>query len=109
MLYAAHQQHGKLPWAALAQPAIQLAVGALPCRPAVYLAGAGNPPASRRQRPPLFFSEDGRPRPVGNLLRNPDYADTLRRIDPPGPGRILSGAGGRRHGAQCKTTPRLVI
>lgn len=58
MLYAAHQQHGKLPWAALAQPAIQLAEQGF-CRVAtvVLLVQETRLQADANARR-YFFSED---------------------------------------------------
>lgn len=92
MLYAAHQQHGKLPWAALAQPAIQLAEQGFAVSPRLYtlLVQETRLQADANARR-YFFSEDGRPRPVGSLLRNPDYADTLRRIARQGPAGFYQG------------------
>lgn len=92
MLYAAHQQHGKLPWAALAQPAIQLAEQGFAVSPRLYtlLVQETRLQADANARR-YFFSEDGRPRPVGSLLRNPDYADTLRRIARRGPAGFYQG------------------
>lgn len=81
MLEAAHAQHGQLPWAALFQPAIMLAQEGFEVSARLNrLLGAERhlprDPASAR----YFYDPSGKPWPVGHLLRNPAYADTLRQI-----------------------------
>jgi gamma-glutamyltranspeptidase/glutathione hydrolase len=81
MLEVAHRQHGKLPWAALFQPAIQLAQDGFRVSPrlnAVLKAEAHlkkDPTAAA-----YFYQANGEPHPVGHVLRNPELADVLRRI-----------------------------
>jgi gamma-glutamyltranspeptidase/glutathione hydrolase len=81
MLEAAHVQHGRLPWSALFQPAITLAQEGFEVSPRLHrLLGAErhlkrDPTAAR-----YFYDAAGQPWPVGHLLRNPAYADTLRQI-----------------------------
>ena len=85
-LYQAWSEHGRLPWRQLVQPAIQLArdgfivshgladslAGVLP-HMAPY-------PASVAQ-----FSRNGQPYEAGELLRQPELANTLERIGEHGP------------------------
>ena len=81
MLELAHQQHGRLPWSALFQPAIELAAGGFKVSPrmntllqtevhlkkdAVALA--------------YFYDAAGQPWPVGYALKNPEYAEVLKLI-----------------------------
>jgi gamma-glutamyltranspeptidase/glutathione hydrolase len=81
MLEAVHAQQGRLPWAVLFEPAIVLAQAGFEVSPRLnrllsherHL--ARDPNAAR-----YFFDPNGAPWPVGHLLRNPEYADTLSQI-----------------------------
>jgi gamma-glutamyltranspeptidase/glutathione hydrolase len=80
---SAHDDHGKLPWADLFQPAIRLAEGGFKVTPRI----ANNLPwVGERGRldenPPTaaYFYPGGEPLKVGHLLKNPEYAGTLTRI-----------------------------
>lgn len=81
MLQAAHQAHGKLPWAKLFQPAIRLAETGYPVSPllAAYLAKdeflKRDPDAAE-----LFYDQDGRPKTAGSYIRNLELAKVLRLI-----------------------------
>lgn len=81
MMALAHKQHGKLPWARLFEPAVQLAESgfAMSARLANLLAGekAENFAPLARE---YFFDADGRPREAGSILRNPAYAETLKYL-----------------------------
>lgn len=76
-----HERHGKLPWARLFEPAIQLAEHGFSVSQRLNLlltwfgAERFTPPARR-----YFFSDDGWPRPVGSTLKNPEFAKTLRTL-----------------------------
>ncbi|MRW93007.1 gamma-glutamyltransferase [Duganella sp. FT80W] len=81
MLELAHKQHGRLKWKALFQPAIQLAENGFAVSPRLnalishdkFLA---RDPVARA----YFYDEDGKPRAVGYILKNPELARTLREI-----------------------------
>jgi gamma-glutamyltranspeptidase / glutathione hydrolase len=81
MLARAHAAYGRLPWASLFQPAIRQAERGFAVSPRLHDLLAGEKylvldPAARR----YFYRADGSPWPVGTLLKNPDYARTLRLI-----------------------------
>ncbi|HEX7891120.1 MAG TPA: gamma-glutamyltransferase [Ramlibacter sp.] len=81
MLEMAHKQYGKLPWAALFQPAIRLAEGGFRVSPRLNTLLAGE--AHLKKDPTAlayFYQANGEPQAVGTLLRNPELAAVLRRI-----------------------------
>jgi gamma-glutamyltranspeptidase/glutathione hydrolase len=92
LLEHVHRRHGKLPWAALFQPARQLADAGFPVSPRLVrqltAAGPGRFEGDARA---YFFDADGKPRPVGYRLANPAYAQTLARIAADGAGAFYSG------------------
>jgi gamma-glutamyltranspeptidase/glutathione hydrolase len=80
---SAHDDHGKLPWADLFQPAIRLADEGYEVTPRTAnnlprIGAAGrldeNPPTA------AYFFPGGKPLQVGQLLKNPEYAETLTRV-----------------------------
>ncbi|MBV7481563.1 gamma-glutamyltransferase [Bordetella sp. BOR01] len=81
-LELAHRQQGKLPWRSLFQPAIALATQGFEVSPrlhsllvATQAELAAQPAAAR-----YFYASDGQPWPVGHVLKNPEYAEVLRRV-----------------------------
>jgi len=81
MLALAHKQHGKLPWKTLFGPAIRLSENGFKVSPRLHQLLAGDAwirkdPAARA----YFYGPDGKPWPVGHVLRNPALARTLREI-----------------------------
>lgn len=95
MLKLAHEQHGRLPWAQLFEPAIRLADNGFEVSPrmARYVAAAGQMGRLRADfaARAYLFDAAGAPRPAGYLLRNPDYANTLRAIAAQGPSALTQG------------------
>lgn len=92
MLELAHRQHGKLPWAMLFEPAITLAEGGfkVSARLNGLLAGdkhLRNDPVAAA----YFYRADGSPLAVGDTLRNPEFAQVLRRIAAGGSKALLEG------------------
>ncbi|MCX7201152.1 MAG: gamma-glutamyltransferase family protein, partial [Burkholderiales bacterium] len=81
MLEAAHAQHGRLPWSALFQPAITLAQEGFEVSPRLNrLLGTERHLKRDLAAARYFYDSAGQPWPIGHLLRNPAYADTLRQI-----------------------------
>jgi len=89
-----HDTYGKLDWATVLQPAIELASEgfAVPqkladsaARIAQFARLDENPGAAE------YFFPGGEPLQAGQLLRNPDYADTLSRIAEEGPAAFYTG------------------
>lgn len=92
MLEMAHKQHGKLPWAQLFAPAIQMAdsgfrvsarLGTL-LKDEKYLKNDATAAA-------YFYKADGSPIDTGSLLRNPALAEVLRQIASRGSDALLTG------------------
>ncbi len=81
VLEIAHRREGRLPWADLFQPAIDLAESGFAVPPQLAAALADEPglkddPDARA----YFYDAAGNPRAAGAILRNPDYAATLRAV-----------------------------
>jgi gamma-glutamyltranspeptidase / glutathione hydrolase len=93
MLEAAHRQHGKLPWAALFQPAIRLAIDGFKVSPRLNtLIQADKYLALDPTAKTYFYQADGQPLPVGHVLRNPALAEVLQRIATEGSRALHEGA-----------------
>ena len=92
VLEMAHRQYGKLPWAQLFTPAIQLADNGFRVSPRLasllkddkYLK---NDPVAAA----YFYTADGTPQEAGSTLRNPALADVLRQIASKGSSGLLEG------------------
>ena len=92
MLEMAHQQHGRLPWRQLFEPAIVLAERGFRVSP--RLNALLEAETSLRKDPvaaAYFYTAEGKPQPVGTLLRNSELAAVLREIADKGAGAFYSG------------------
>ena len=92
MLELAHKQHGKLPWAALFQPAITLAQDGF--KVSARLNSLLATEVHLKKDPvaaAYFYNADGSPLATGSTLRNPMYAAVLRRIATEGSKALLEG------------------
>jgi len=93
LLEETHQQHGKLAWAELFQPAIDLAEKGFRVSPRLnFLLGwAAQPMLFAPGARGYFYDSEGVARPVGYLLRNPAFAQTLRDIATLGSNAFYTG------------------
>ncbi len=92
MLDLAHRRYGRLPWAALFQPAIGLAEDGFPISRRLHLLLTLDTHLPQREPTRSYFYEaDGRPKAIGTLLRNPDYARTLRLLASQGAAAFYHG------------------
>ena len=92
VLALAHRKHGRLPWATLFAPAIALAERGFPI--SVRLHGALATEKALARDPvanAYFYQADGGPHPVGHVLKNPEFATTLKRIAADGPNAFYTG------------------
>ncbi len=79
----AHDDFGRLSWAELFDPAIRLAEQGFRVSPRMADSLAYVAPIGRLDENPAtaaYFYPDGQPLKAGHLLKNPEYAATLRRI-----------------------------
>ena len=89
----AHRRHGSLPWAELLAPAIALAREGFPLT--VRLSDFAGRFADRGARDPagraVFYDDDGSARLAGEMVYQPELADTLEMIARDGPQAFYSG------------------
>ncbi len=92
MLELAHRDHGRLPWAALFRPAIDLAERGFAVSPRLHgLIAKDKHLKTFRAAAAYFHDADGAPWPVGHVLRNPAFAETLRRLAAGGAEALYQG------------------
>lgn len=92
VLELAHRQHGKLPWARLFQPAIDMAERGFSISPRLHKQIAADTFMGRSPEMSAYFLlPDGRPKPIGTVLKNPQLADTLRTIAREGADALYRG------------------
>jgi gamma-glutamyltranspeptidase/glutathione hydrolase len=92
MLELAHKKYGRLPWAVLFQPAIDLADKGFPV--GRKLAATIKAFPQMAQMPDVkryFYHPDGTPLVEGEILKNPELANTLREIQKGGAAAFYSG------------------
>ena len=93
MMAMAHATHGKLPWAALFQPAIELAEKGFPISPRLYttLNALAKRMCNEKTVAAHYLKPDCTPKDEGSLLKNPELAATLKAIAKGGPKAFYSG------------------
>jgi len=92
MLESAHKQHGRLPWADLFAPAIELAENGFEVSPRLFgLLNGFKRFARGDDFRRYFYDAAGEPRPVGFKLKNPEYAAALRQLAAKGAAVMYTG------------------
>ncbi len=94
MFALAHRKHGRLPWARLFDPAIRLARDGFAVTPRMSRMVEGRTEAARLSPfgATQFFGGDGKARPVGTIVRNPDLARLLTGVATRGADWYYTGA-----------------
>ena len=93
LLEAVHKDHGKLPWAKLFQPAIDLAEKGFEVTERLHwwLDSAKSSLSASPAIRALYYNPDGSALKVGQILRNPDLAKTFRLIAEKGADAFYTG------------------
>ncbi len=94
MFALAHDQHGRLPWARLFEPAIRLAREGFKLTPRGQEAVATWRPEALTLMPwarATFRDANGDARPVGTVIHNPDLANLMEEIARRGPDAFYTG------------------
>ncbi|MCA3188115.1 gamma-glutamyltransferase [Cupriavidus sp.] len=91
-LEMAHREHGRLPWARLFQPAIRLADKGFPMSQRLYTQVAADKfMGGSPEMTAYFLDGQGKAKPVGTMIKNPQLAQTLREIAKSGPNVFYNG------------------
>ncbi|WP_397419391.1 gamma-glutamyltransferase, partial [Phenylobacterium sp.] len=92
MLKLAHDQHGKLAWKDLFGEAERMADEGFPAPRRMAMAAASRSPQAATPDAIAYFTKaDGTKIQPGDIVRNPAYAATVRKIAAEGPRAILEG------------------
>ena len=90
-LELAHRRHGRLAWARLLAPAIDLAERGFPVSARLHAQIDGNRQLFAQEAARAYFYPQGQAAPVGYLLKNPALAQVMRRIASEGVGAFYEG------------------
>jgi len=107
LLELAHRRHGRLPWAQLFAPAIRLAQEGFPISPRLSALVAADRflQLDDNARRYLYLPE-GRPKPAGTLLKNPEFAAVLKRVAAGGADAFYRGEIARELAAAVRSHKR---
>ncbi|WP_293901589.1 gamma-glutamyltransferase family protein [Phenylobacterium sp.] len=93
MLSLAQSQHGKLAWKDLFGEAARLADGGFPVPGRMAAAAASRAPQAGAPDAVAYFTKpDGTRVKAGDIMTNPAYAATIRRVAAEGPKALLEGS-----------------
>jgi gamma-glutamyltranspeptidase/glutathione hydrolase len=106
MLALAHQEHGRLPWSSLFGDAERTADEGFIVSPRLARLVHGDAAENSAPDVVAYFSRsDGKLVEAGDRLRNPAYADFLRRLAAQGPNALYSGSTAARIVARTRADP----
>lgn len=92
MLEMAHAAHGRLPWTDLFAPAIELSEQGFEISPRLYFLLDRFKNIARAEKfKQHFYAADGEAYVTGHVLKNPEYADTLRLLAREGADAMYAG------------------
>ncbi|MBB5707536.1 gamma-glutamyltransferase [Sphingopyxis panaciterrulae] len=93
LMEAVHERWGKLPWADIFQPAIDLAEKGYEATPALvnFMTAYADVWKDFPEIRAIYYV-DGKPAPVGTIIRNPAYAKLLRDLAARGADAFYTGA-----------------
>jgi gamma-glutamyltranspeptidase len=91
LLWEMHRSHGDLEWEELFGPALRLAEEGFAVSPRLHGAIAEAEGLSDDAMARELYFRNGQPLAVGDVLKNPAYASTLRRIEMMGPVAFYDG------------------
>lgn len=107
LMASAHADHGTLPWKNLFAPAIALARDGFTISPRLRdtLATAKRTGALSAQGRALYYGADGKPVPVGTVVRNPALADFLTQLAETGSKTFYADANAQAIVAEIAAAP----
>ena len=92
MLELAHRKNGKLPWAKLFEPAIKIADEGFPMGARLnYILNNDKYLPLWEPTKSFFYAADGKAKPVGTMMKNPEFAVVLRRMAAEGTKALYTG------------------
>ncbi|WCT75371.1 gamma-glutamyltransferase [Sphingomonas naphthae] len=106
MMALAHKAHGRLPWARLFQPAIRLATDGFAITPRMFGMMSNYSSHVDAWGKSYLLGADGKPKPVGTILKNPDQAAFFARIAKKGPAEFYRGKTAAKLVATVNDSPR---
>jgi len=91
LLEVAHARYGKLAWKELFQPAIELAEKGFPVSERLHRQLGIEKLKWNEAARAYLLGADGKPKAIGTILRNPEFASTLRALAAGGAAAFYSG------------------